>query len=155
MSAALSLDHRTIEGDCLDLMRTMDDDSVDLVVTSPPYENARSYGIDFKLKGEEWVAGGHRGMGFVYPPHCAHGIPCDNELWFAILRRMGGEGMEVRANCRPDAPTGYLVKWGNRRYFIDARGLSFTMDVWGLGLIIAREYGGDRWVSSCAERDSA
>ncbi len=43
-------------GDCLDVMRDMDDDSVDLVFTSPPYEAARTYGIDFKLRGDAWVA---------------------------------------------------------------------------------------------------
>jgi hypothetical protein len=42
-------------GDCLELMRAMPDDSVDLVVTSPPYEDARTYGIDFRLKGQAWV----------------------------------------------------------------------------------------------------
>jgi DNA modification methylase len=31
-----------IHGDCLDVMRTMPDDSVDLVITSPPYEDART-----------------------------------------------------------------------------------------------------------------
>ena len=42
-------------GDCLELLRSMPDKSVDLVFTSPPYEAARTYGIDFKLKGQEWV----------------------------------------------------------------------------------------------------
>lgn len=31
------------------------DDEVDLVFTSPPYEDARTYGIGYKLRGEEWV----------------------------------------------------------------------------------------------------
>jgi hypothetical protein len=44
-----------IVGDCLNAMKQMDDNSVDLVFTSPPYEDARTYGIDFKLKGGEWV----------------------------------------------------------------------------------------------------
>lgn len=43
-------------GDCLEIMREMDDNSVDLVVTSPPYEDARTYGISFALRGDEWVA---------------------------------------------------------------------------------------------------
>lgn len=30
-------------------------DSVDLVFGSPPYEAARTYGIDFKLRGQAWV----------------------------------------------------------------------------------------------------
>jgi hypothetical protein len=33
----------------------MEPDSVDLVFGSPPYEDARTYGIDFKLKGQDWV----------------------------------------------------------------------------------------------------
>ena len=44
-----------IHGDCLHILREMDDNSVDLVITSPPYEDARTYGIDFKLKGDDWV----------------------------------------------------------------------------------------------------
>lgn len=42
-------------GDSLALLERLADDSVDLIVTSPPYEDARTYGIDCKLKGEEWV----------------------------------------------------------------------------------------------------
>lgn len=30
-------------GDCLDVMRTLPDDSVDLIVTSPPYADARKH----------------------------------------------------------------------------------------------------------------
>jgi DNA modification methylase len=42
-------------GDCIKVMNGMDENSVDLVFGSPPYEDARTYGIDFKLKGQEWV----------------------------------------------------------------------------------------------------
>lgn len=42
-------------GDCLDIMRGMESDSVDLVFCSPPYEAARSYGIEFNLRGDAWV----------------------------------------------------------------------------------------------------
>ncbi len=42
-------------GDNLDIMRGMADNSVDLVITSPPYEDARTYDIDFKLQGQDWV----------------------------------------------------------------------------------------------------
>lgn len=44
-----------ITGDCLEVMRGMEADSVDLVLCSPPYERARTYGIGFSLKGQEWV----------------------------------------------------------------------------------------------------
>ncbi len=42
-------------GDCLELMHGMQAQSVDLVFTSPPYEDCRTYGIDFNLKGQDWV----------------------------------------------------------------------------------------------------
>lgn len=42
-------------GDCLDVLRAMPSGSVDLVFTSPPYEAARTYGVGFKLRGEEWA----------------------------------------------------------------------------------------------------
>ncbi len=41
--------------DCLTLMKDWPDNCVDLIFTSPPYEDARTYGIDFNLKGQEWV----------------------------------------------------------------------------------------------------
>ena len=46
---------RILHGDCLGIMRDMPSDSVDLVFCSPPYEAARTYGIDFNLKGQAWV----------------------------------------------------------------------------------------------------
>ncbi len=44
-----------ITSDCLEAMRDMPDQSVDLVFGSPPYESARSYGIGFDLRGQAWV----------------------------------------------------------------------------------------------------
>jgi DNA modification methylase len=44
-----------LEGDCLSPMKAMPDNSVDLVFCSPPYEAARTYGIGFKLRGQDWV----------------------------------------------------------------------------------------------------
>ncbi len=45
--------YRVEKADCLHL--PLDDNSVDLVFTSPPYEDKRTYNIDFKLKGQDWV----------------------------------------------------------------------------------------------------
>jgi hypothetical protein len=42
-------------GDALTAMNKMRPKSVDLVFTSPPYEDCRTYGIGFDLKGQEWV----------------------------------------------------------------------------------------------------
>jgi site-specific DNA-methyltransferase (adenine-specific) len=47
--------NQIIQGDCLEIMRLWPDNCVDLVVCSPPYEDARTYGIDFNLKGQDWV----------------------------------------------------------------------------------------------------
>jgi hypothetical protein len=44
-----------VHGDCLEWLRSRPDDSVDLVFGSPPYEDARTYGIGFSLKGQCWV----------------------------------------------------------------------------------------------------
>jgi len=42
-------------GDCLEILPTMAEKSVDLVFGSPPYEDARLYDMDFRLKGQAWV----------------------------------------------------------------------------------------------------
>lgn len=47
--------YRVEQGDCLDVLRGMSESSVDLVFCSPPYEAARTYGIGFSLKGQDWV----------------------------------------------------------------------------------------------------
>lgn len=45
-------------GDCMEIMRTMPSDSVDCVVTSPPYWGLRDYGVDGQL-GMERSLGEH------------------------------------------------------------------------------------------------
>ena len=41
-----------IQGDCLDVMKTLGDNSIDLTVTSPPYDNLRDYkGYTFDFEG--------------------------------------------------------------------------------------------------------
>lgn len=55
MSTSINTDVALHCGDNLEIMRAMPDASVDLVFTSPPYEAARTYGIDFALRGQDWV----------------------------------------------------------------------------------------------------
>jgi DNA modification methylase len=44
--------NQVILGDCLEVMRTMEENSVDLTVTSPPYDNLRTYnGYTFDFEG--------------------------------------------------------------------------------------------------------
>lgn len=46
-----------LQGDCLDVLKTLDENSVDCIVTSPPYYGLRDYGTG------EWVGG---------DPNCPH-----------------------------------------------------------------------------------
>ena len=42
--------------ECLEFLRALPDNSVDLTFCSPPYEAARKYGeLGFKLRGQQWV----------------------------------------------------------------------------------------------------
>ena len=43
------------QGDCLEVMKTMPDKSVDLIVTSPPYFNLRDYGVNGQIGQEKEV----------------------------------------------------------------------------------------------------
>lgn len=50
-------DIRIIQGDCLERMKDIADNSIDLTVTSPPYDNLRTYNGNNKLWGEHvWKA---------------------------------------------------------------------------------------------------
>jgi site-specific DNA-methyltransferase (adenine-specific) len=56
-SAALSSDVCQIDqADCLEWFASQPAGSLHLVFGSSPYEDARTYGIDFTLRGEAWVA---------------------------------------------------------------------------------------------------
>lgn len=46
---------RVDQADAMEWLQTLPADSADLLFASPPYEAARSYGIDFNLRGQEWV----------------------------------------------------------------------------------------------------
>lgn len=43
------------QADCLEFLGALPADSIDLCLFSPPYEDCRTYGIDFRLKGQAWV----------------------------------------------------------------------------------------------------
>jgi hypothetical protein len=50
-------DHwQVVQADCLGWLADQPEGSADLVLFSPPYEDRRTYNIDFTLRGEEWVA---------------------------------------------------------------------------------------------------
>jgi site-specific DNA-methyltransferase (adenine-specific) len=44
--------NKIFQGDCLEVMKTMEDKSIDMVLTSPPYDNLRDYkGYTFNFEG--------------------------------------------------------------------------------------------------------
>jgi DNA modification methylase len=45
--------HRILVGDCIDMMRTLPDQSIHTCVTSPPYFGLRDYGVDGQIGLEE------------------------------------------------------------------------------------------------------
>ena len=51
----MRIENEIVRGDCLSVMKDWPDGCVDLVFCSPPYEDARTSGIDFNLKGQDWV----------------------------------------------------------------------------------------------------
>ncbi|MDD1002386.1 DNA-methyltransferase [Pseudomonas sp. TNT2022 ID642] len=48
--------HRILVGDCIDMMRTLPDKSVQTCITSPPYFGLRDYGVDGQIGLEETPA---------------------------------------------------------------------------------------------------
>ena len=48
------VNYQLIEGDCLEVLPTLKADSIDLTVTSPPYDNLRTYGKDFDAAKFDW-----------------------------------------------------------------------------------------------------
>jgi len=44
--------NKVLQGDCLEVMKTLDDKSIDMILTSPPYDNLRTYkGYTFNFEG--------------------------------------------------------------------------------------------------------
>src|SRR5436190_1583096 len=49
------------QGDCLDLLKQLEDESINLVITSPPYKNLRQYSVKSQIWGgslecnHEWI----------------------------------------------------------------------------------------------------
>ena len=53
MKDVITDNYKLLNGDCLERMKEITDGSVDLTVTSPPYENLRSYNGNNELWNEQ------------------------------------------------------------------------------------------------------
>ena len=73
-----------IEGDCFDLIKTLPDNSVDLVVTSPPYADIVNYGKDISIKKPQ--------------DYCDWLLPIFNEIQ-RVLKPSGSFILNINDNC--------------------------------------------------------
>jgi DNA modification methylase len=82
---------RILEGDCRDILRTLPDESVHCIVTSPPYFGLRDYGVDGQMgleaNPEEFIAG----MVAVFR-ECRRVLRDDGTLWLNIGDSYSGGG---------------------------------------------------------------
>ena len=46
--------NKVYQGDCLEVMKEIDDNSIDLIVTSPPYDNLRTYNNNLEWNENVW-----------------------------------------------------------------------------------------------------
>lgn len=53
MEIATSEQHRIMVGDCIEMMRTLPNESVHTCVTSPPYYGLRDHGVDGQIGLEQ------------------------------------------------------------------------------------------------------
>jgi DNA modification methylase len=95
---------RILEGDCRDILRTLPDESVHCIVTSPPYFGLRDYGVDGQMgleaTPEEFVAG----MVAVFAA-CRRVLRDDGTLWLNIgdsYATSGGPGWQGKNGQRSD-----------------------------------------------------
>lgn len=71
---------RIIQGDCIDVMRRLPADSVDCIVTSPPYWGLRDYGVDGQI-GLEQSLGEHLDKMVEVFRHCRRLLKPTGTLW--------------------------------------------------------------------------
>ena len=103
--------NQVIHGDCLEVLRTMPDNSVDAVVTDPPYGLSREPDIEEVLR--HWLAGDdykHRGGGFM------------GKEWDSFV-----PGPAVwREVCRVVKPGGHILCFAGTRT-VDLMGISLRL----------------------------
>lgn len=103
--------NQVIHGDCLEVLRTMPDNSVDAVVTDPPYGLSRAPDIEEVLR--HWLAGDdykHRGGGFM------------GKEWDSFV-----PGPAVwREVCRVVKPGGHILCFAGTRT-VDLMGISLRL----------------------------
>lgn len=88
---------KILQGDCIDVMKTMDAESVDCVVTSPPYWGLRDYGVD-----------GQIGLEATLDEHLEKMVEVFAEVW-RVLKPTGTLWLNY-GDCYASAPNGRKAK---------------------------------------------
>ena len=73
-----------LEGDCFELIKTLEDNSVDLVITSPPYADIVNYGVNVSIKKPK--------------EYCDWILPLFNEI-YRVLKPSGSFILNINDNC--------------------------------------------------------
>ena len=75
---------RILQGDCFELIKTLEDNSVDLVITSPPYADIVNYGKNISIKKPN--------------EYCDWLLPLFNEI-HRVLKASGSFILNINDNC--------------------------------------------------------
>ena len=75
---------RILQGDCFELIKTLEDNSVDLVITSPPYADIVNYGKNISIKKPN--------------EYCDWLLPLFNEI-HRVLKPSGSFILNINDNC--------------------------------------------------------
>ena len=73
-----------LEGDCFELIKTLEDNSVDLVITSPPYADIVNYGVNVSIKKPK--------------EYCDWILPLFDEI-YRVLKPSGSFILNINDNC--------------------------------------------------------
>jgi site-specific DNA-methyltransferase (adenine-specific)/site-specific DNA-methyltransferase (cytosine-N4-specific) len=73
-----------LEGDCFELIKTLEDNSVDLVITSPPYADIVNYGVNVSIKKPK--------------EYCDWLLPLFDEI-YRVLKPSGSFILNINDNC--------------------------------------------------------
>lgn len=81
----MTLDFDILKGDCFELIKEIEDNSIDLVITSPPYADIVNYGKNVSIKNEkeyvDWI------------------LPLFNEI-YRVLKPSGSFILNINDNCK-------------------------------------------------------
>jgi site-specific DNA-methyltransferase (adenine-specific)/site-specific DNA-methyltransferase (cytosine-N4-specific) len=77
--------NKILQGDCFELIKSLPDNSVDLVLTSPPYADIVSYGKEISIHSPE--------------EYCDWLLPIFNEI-YRVLKPSGSFILNINDNCK-------------------------------------------------------